>query len=51
MMFVGALVGAALVLHDNVAVALGIATGLMAMIAAGAFLSARQPSAWRLPVP
>ena len=47
-MFVGALVGAALVLHDNIAVALGIALGLIAVIAVAAFVSARQPSAWRL---
>jgi uncharacterized membrane protein YoaK (UPF0700 family) len=47
-MFVGALVGAALVLHDNIAVALGIALGLIAVIAVAALVSARQPSAWRL---
>jgi uncharacterized membrane protein YoaK (UPF0700 family) len=46
-MFAGAVGGALLVLHAGTAPALGLATGLLAAVTAGAALAARQPGPWR----
>jgi len=46
-MFAGAAVGALLVLHAGSAAALGLATGLLAVVTVGAALAARQPGPWR----
>jgi uncharacterized membrane protein YoaK (UPF0700 family) len=46
-MLVGALVGAALVLHTSPTAALGLATGMLALVTAGAEVAARRPGAWR----
>jgi uncharacterized membrane protein YoaK (UPF0700 family) len=46
-MFAGAVGGALLVLHAGTAPALGLATGLLAVVTAGAALGARQPGSWR----
>ena len=42
-MFAGAVGGALLVLHAGTAPALGLATGLLAVVTAGAVLAARRP--------
>jgi uncharacterized membrane protein YoaK (UPF0700 family) len=46
-MFAGAACGALLVLHASATAALGLATGLLAVVAAGAALATRQPGPWR----
>ena len=46
-MFAGAVGGALLVLHAGTAPALGLATGLLAVVTAGAALAVRQPGPWR----
>ena len=46
-MFGGAPCGALLVLHSGATAALGLATGLLAVVTAGAALAARQPGPWR----
>ena len=46
-MFAGAACGALLVLHASATAALGVATGLLAVVTAGAALAARQPGPWR----
>jgi hypothetical protein len=46
-MFAGAVGGALLVLHAGTAPALGLATGLLAMVTAGAALAVRRPGPWR----
>jgi uncharacterized membrane protein YoaK (UPF0700 family) len=46
-MFAGAVGGALLVLHAGTAPALGLATGLLAVVTAGAVLAARKPGPWR----
>jgi len=46
-MFAGAVGGALLVLHAGTAPALGLATGLLAVVTAGAALTTRQPGPWR----
>jgi uncharacterized membrane protein YoaK (UPF0700 family) len=46
-MFAGAACGALLVLHASATAALGLATGLLAVVTAGAALAARQPGPWR----
>ena len=46
-MFGGAACGALLVLHASATAALGLATGLLVMVTAGAALAARQPGPWR----
>jgi hypothetical protein len=46
-MFAGAVGGALLVLHAGTTPALGLATGLLAVVAAGAALAVRQPGPWR----
>jgi uncharacterized membrane protein YoaK (UPF0700 family) len=46
-MFAGAVGGALLVLHAGTAPALGLATGLLAVVAAGAALAVRRPGPWR----
>ena len=46
-MFAGAVGGALLVLHAGAAPALGLATGLLAVVTAGAALAARRPGPWR----
>jgi uncharacterized membrane protein YoaK (UPF0700 family) len=46
-MFAGAAGGALLVLHAGTAPALGLATGLLAVVTAGAALAVRQPGPWR----
>ena len=46
-MFAGAVGGALLVLHSGTAAALGAATGLLAVVTAGAALAVRQPGPWR----
>jgi hypothetical protein len=46
-MFAGAVGGALLVLHVGTAPALGLATGLLAVVAAGAALAVRKPGPWR----
>jgi len=46
-MFAGAVGGALLVLHAGTAPALGLATGLLAVVTAGAALATRQPGPWR----
>jgi hypothetical protein len=43
----GAVGGALLVLHAGTAPALGLATGLLAVVTAGAALATRQPGPWR----
>jgi hypothetical protein len=43
----GAVAGALLVLHAGTAPALGLATGLLAVVTAGAVLATRQPGPWR----
>ena len=46
-MFAGAACGALLVLHASATAALGLATGLLAVVTAGAALAARRPGPWR----
>jgi hypothetical protein len=46
-MFAGAACGALLDLHASATAALGLATGLLAVVTAGAALAARQPGPWR----
>ncbi len=46
-MFAGAACGALLVLHASATAALGLATGLLAVVTAGAALATRQPGPWR----
>jgi len=46
-MFGGAVGGALLVLHAGTAPALGLATGLLAVVTAGAALAVRRPGPWR----
>jgi uncharacterized membrane protein YoaK (UPF0700 family) len=46
-MFGGGACGALLVLHVSATAALGLATGLLAVVTAGAALAARQPGPWR----
>jgi len=46
-MFAGAVGGALLVLHAGTAPALGLATGLLATVTAGAALAVRRPGPWR----
>jgi hypothetical protein len=46
-MFAGAAGGALLVLHAGTAPALGLATGLLAVVTAGAALAGRRPGPWR----
>jgi hypothetical protein len=46
-MFAGAVGGALFVLHAGTAPALGLATGLLAVVTAGAALATRQPGTWR----
>jgi uncharacterized membrane protein YoaK (UPF0700 family) len=46
-MFAGAVGGALLVLHVGTAPALGLATGLLAVVTAGAALTTRQQGPWR----
>jgi uncharacterized membrane protein YoaK (UPF0700 family) len=46
-MLAGGLVGALLVLHASTGAALGLATGLLVIVAAGAAVAARQPGQWR----
>jgi uncharacterized membrane protein YoaK (UPF0700 family) len=46
-MFAGAVGGALLVLHAGTAPALGLATGLLAAVTAGAALAVRRPGPWR----
>ena len=46
-MFAGAVGGALLVLHAGTAPALGLATGLLAVVTAGAALAVRKPGPWR----
>jgi uncharacterized membrane protein YoaK (UPF0700 family) len=46
-MFAGAVGGALLVLQAGTAPALGLATGLLAVVTAGAALAVRQPGPWR----
>ena len=46
-MFAGGACGALLVLHVGATAALGLATGLLAVVTAGAALAARQPGPWR----
>ena len=46
-MFAGAVGGALLVLHAGTAPALGLATGLLAVVTAGTVLAARRPGPWR----
>ena len=46
-MFGGAVAGALLVLHAGTAPALGLATGLLAVVTAGAALAVRRPGPWR----
>ena len=46
-MFAGAVGGALLVLHAGTAPALGLATGLLAVVTAGAALAVRRPGPWR----
>jgi uncharacterized protein DUF1275 len=43
----GAVAGALLVLHAGTAPALGLATGLLAVVTAGAALAVRRPGPWR----
>ena len=43
----GAVAGALLVLHAGTAPALGLATGLLAVVATGAAIAVRQPGPWR----
>jgi uncharacterized membrane protein YoaK (UPF0700 family) len=46
-MLAGGVAGAELVLHVGVVVPLGIATGLVALVAGGAAAAARRPAPWR----
>jgi hypothetical protein len=46
-MLAGAVGGALLVLHAGAAPALGLATGLLAVVTAGAALAVRRPGPWR----
>jgi hypothetical protein len=46
-MFAGSVGGALLVLHAGTAPVLGLATGLLAVVTAGAALAVRQPGPWR----
>ena len=46
-MFAGAVGGALLVLHVGTAPALGLATGLLAVVTAGGALAVRKPGPWR----
>ena len=46
-MFAGGACGALLVLHASATAALGLATGLLAVVTAGAALAARRPGPWR----
>jgi uncharacterized membrane protein YoaK (UPF0700 family) len=46
-MFAGGAVGALLVLHTGTTAGLGLATGLLAVVTAGAVLAARRPGPWR----
>jgi uncharacterized membrane protein YoaK (UPF0700 family) len=46
-MFAGAVAGALLVLHAGTAPALGLATGLLAVVTAGAAIAVRRPGPWR----
>jgi uncharacterized membrane protein YoaK (UPF0700 family) len=46
-MFAGAVGGALLVLHVGTAPALGLGTGLLAVVTAGAALAVRKPGPWR----
>jgi uncharacterized membrane protein YoaK (UPF0700 family) len=45
----GGVLGAELVLHTSAAVTLGIAAGLILIVAGGAGLAMRRPGAWRKP--
>jgi hypothetical protein len=46
-MLAGAVLGAWLVLRVSPAAALGVATGLLAVVTAGAAAAARRPGSWR----
>ena len=46
-MFAGGACGALLVLHASATAALGLATGLLAVVTAGTVLATRQPGPWR----
>jgi uncharacterized membrane protein YoaK (UPF0700 family) len=46
-MFAGGACGALLVLHAGTTAALGLAVGLLVIVAAGATLAARRPGSWR----
>ena len=46
-MFGGAVVGAALVIHQNPATALAVGTALLAVVTGSAWFATRHPSAWR----
>lgn len=46
-MFAGAVAGALLVLHAGTAPALGLATGLLTAVTAGAAIAVRRPGPWR----
>jgi uncharacterized membrane protein YoaK (UPF0700 family) len=46
-MLLGAVLGALLVLHSSPTAALGLAVGLMAVVAAGAAIVERRPGAWK----
>jgi len=46
-MLTGGAVGALLVLHAGTAAALGLATGVLAVVTAGAVLVSRKPGRWR----
>ena len=47
-MFLGALVGALLVLHVNAATTIAVAAVLVAMVAVGATVASRRPAEWQL---
>ncbi|MDQ1735440.1 MAG: hypothetical protein QOH56_1691, partial [Pseudonocardiales bacterium] len=50
-MLAGAVVGAVLVLHDSPTAALGLATGLLAILACAGLAASRRPAAWQLAAP
>jgi uncharacterized membrane protein YoaK (UPF0700 family) len=50
-MLAGAVVGAVLVLYASPTVALGLATGLLAIVACAALVATRRPAAWQLAAP
>jgi uncharacterized membrane protein YoaK (UPF0700 family) len=46
MMFVGAIVGAELILHEGIAIALSLATGIILLVTIGAAIASSHPAAW-----